>query len=95
MPAKIHVDTSKEIFGADVSIAHLAQHSFAEFDSQTGTIYGAAEIARGDWPHEIAELEMEHGTGIVVSFKDGSSLHVAAWGAEPEPEPEEPGRRFC
>ena len=77
--ARVHIDNSNEIFGADVTIAHLAANSFGDVSSDDISIYDAAAIVRRDWPFEVADIEMEYATGIYVKFTDGSCLGVGAW----------------
>lgn len=80
MMAQVTVDNAGEIFGDKTSIADLAQFSFAREDSNTLHIYRADEILQSDWRNEIREVEMEYALGISATFKDGSKLHVSAWG---------------
>jgi hypothetical protein len=77
--AKLSVDTSEEIFGDKVSIAHLAQFTFTGVESDDLTIYRADELLQRDWRWEIASVEMEYALGVTAVFKDGSKLSVSAW----------------
>lgn len=77
----LSIDTSGEIFGSAVTIAHLAQFSFSDQESEHLTVYEVAAILARDWRWEMepGSLELENGTGTRVRFKDGSALSVSAW----------------
>jgi hypothetical protein len=95
---KITIDTKDEKFGAEVSIAHLAANTFrnSSFTSKDCDIYQAEALVQADWKPEIENIDMEYATGISVTFKDGSVLHVGAWATEPaeEPDYDDEPRRF-
>lgn len=75
------VDTTGEIFGDKVTIAHLAEFSFNGADSDALTIYQADAILQRDWRDELTGVDMEYLVGVRASFKDGSALSVSAWAA--------------
>lgn len=77
--AQITIDMSGERFGAQVSIAHLAQHSFHSVTSDDVNIYQVDQILTREWKWDIETVEMEYLTGVTAIFKDGSKLNVAAW----------------
>jgi hypothetical protein len=76
---RVEIDTSEEKFGSEVTIAHLAQHSFNGRDSDLLHIYEVVRILERDWRDEIEGTEMEYLTGVTATFKDGSQLSIAAW----------------
>lgn len=83
MPAFVHVDRSAEHFGAAVTIADLAVHSFPRHECAFANIHEVWEVLERDWPCELdrAGSTTEYATGVSARFKDGSVLHVAAWAA--------------
>ncbi len=76
--AHVRIDNSKEQFGANVSLADLAQFSFKDMSSERLNIYRAAEILMSDWRWEVDTFDYEYGLGMSAYFKDGSAIHVAA-----------------
>ena len=77
----IEVDMKNEKFGSAVSIAHLAANGFTDWDAKSRHIYDADEMISREWKWELEKpVEMEYATGVTATFKDGSVLHVAAWG---------------
>lgn len=80
MSLHLSIDNSAERFGAITSIADLASFTFNGEDSQKLHIYRADKLLSTHWRDEIAAVEMEYATGVSATFKDGSKLHVAAWG---------------
>ena len=81
MTSRLVVDNSVEIFGAKVSIADLAVHSFPRLDSRSATIYAVWAVLERDWRDELdhAASEMEYTCGVTARFRDGSILHIGAW----------------
>lgn len=78
--AKITVDNSGNTMGGEVTIADLARFSFETFDSRLVSIYFLDGILDTDWPFEVERREYEYATGLSAFFKDGTAIHVAAWG---------------
>jgi hypothetical protein len=76
---QLTVDNSAEIFGANVSIADLAQFSFNGEDSDKLHIYRADQILARDWRDELVDVDMEYLLSVRAKFKDGSALNVSAW----------------
>lgn len=81
MAARLTVDRSAEIFGAEVSIADLAVHSFTGLASETANIYDVWRILTEDWRDELdtSRSELEYACGVSARFRDGSVLHIGAW----------------
>jgi hypothetical protein len=78
--AKITIDTTAEIFGAAVTIAHLARHTpILSRDSDCLNIYEVEEAMSREWKHEIESWEYEYLLGYRATFKDGSKISVGAW----------------
>lgn len=80
MPVKHVVDNAAERFGSKVSLANLAAFTFEGCDSDRLNIYQADSMLARDWPFEVDSIEMEYALGVSATFKDGSRLHVSAWG---------------
>lgn len=80
MGALLAVDRRAELFGAAVTIADLALHSFPDHDGDAVTIYDVWDRLERDWAHELdrAASEVEYAVGVTARFRDGSVLHVAA-----------------
>jgi hypothetical protein len=81
MSLQLTIDTTAEKFGAAVTIAHLAANSFEGCTSERLHIYRCDAIIERDWAPETDTTEMEYGAYFAATFKDGSRLSVAAWGA--------------
>jgi len=81
MGAFLQVDRRAEIFGAAVTIADLAVHSFPGHCGDFVNIYQVWEVLEQDWPFEldVAACEMEYTVGVSARFRDGSKLHISAW----------------
>ena len=82
MAARLVVDRSAELFGATVTIADLAVHSFPSLNSNTAHIYEVWDVLERDWRDELDRCasELEYATGVKARFRDGSVLHIGAWG---------------
>lgn len=81
MAAFVQVDRSAEQFGAAVTIADLAVHSFPEHQSALANVYEVWEALERDWRFELDRdgSTMEYATSVSARFRDGSALHIAAW----------------
>lgn len=81
MSARLVVDRRGELFGAAVTIADLAVHSFNDLVSEQAHIYDVWAVLERDWRDELdrSASEMEYATGVAAHFRDGSILHVGAW----------------
>lgn len=81
MCGQLVVDRAHEKFGAPVTIADLALHSFPDFNCQFSHIYEVWERLETDWRDELdrSASTMEYATGVSARFKDGSVLHISAW----------------
>jgi len=80
MAALLAVDRRAELFGAAVTIAELALHSFLDHDGDAVTIYQVWEVLERDWSFEIDPdaSEAEYAIGVTARFRDGSVLKIAA-----------------
>ena len=81
MGAFLAVDRKAERFGAEVTIADLAVHSFPAHASDLVNIYEVWEVLERDWQYELdrAASETEYTVGVTARFRDGSVLHISAW----------------
>lgn len=81
MGAFLTVDRRAEMFGAPVTIADLAVHSFPAHCGDFVNIYQVWAVLEQDWPFELdrAASEMEYTVGVSARFRDGSTLHISAW----------------
>ena len=81
MAAFLQVDRRTEQFGAAVTIADLAVFSFPEHRSAFTNVYEVWEVLERDWRHELDRVHsaIEYATGVSARFRDGSTLHIAAW----------------
>ena len=80
MAALLAVDRRAEQFGAAVTIADLALHSFPDHDGDAVTIYEVWEVLERDWSFELDRdvCEAEYAIGVTARFLDGSVLRIAA-----------------
>ena len=81
MGAFLAVDRKAERFGAAVTIADLAVHSFPEHFSDLVNVYEVWDVLERDWQFEFdrAASETEYAVGVTARFRDGSALHISAW----------------
>lgn len=81
MCGQLVVDRAHERFGAEVTIADLARHSFPDFNCNLVHIYEVWERLEEDWRFELDRdaSTLEYATGVSARFKDGSTLHISAW----------------
>lgn len=81
MSAHLIVDRAQEKFGADITIADLAMHSFPDFNGNQAHIYEVWEKLEEDWPLELDRTGsiLEPATGVAARFSDGSILYISAW----------------
>lgn len=81
MCGQLVVDRANERFGAEVTIADLARHSFPDFNCNIVHIYEVWQRLEEDWRFELDRdaSTLEYATGVSARFKDGSTLHISAW----------------